>query len=93
MKLFLVTLLLSVNVFAGPTVLCEAQICNRIKRFSLDPFKHLGDRMGENCFTVTMPKEEAVVGKEINSESRWYQGSFNPTKRSVTYVKSVGACH
>lgn len=32
----------------------------------------------------------AVEGNVLSSETRWYQGSFNPTKKSVTKVKSVG---
>lgn len=72
--------------------LCEVKVCNKLERFTLDVWKHIKDSMGEQCFTIVMPKSEAVVGKVLSSESRWYQGSFNPTKKSVTKVKEVYRC-
>lgn len=74
------------------TEMCEVQICNKLERFSLDIFSHIKDSLGETCFNVMMPKGEAVEGKELSSESRWYQGSFNPTKKSVTSIKKVYHC-
>lgn len=77
---------------AEVTKLCEVKICNKIERFSLDVFSHLKDSMAEQCFDVILPQSEAVVGKVLSSESRWYQGKFNPTKKSVTKIKSIGHC-
>ena len=76
-----------------PMEYCEVTICNRIERFSLNPFSHMKDSAGEVCQNSTIPKSEAVVGKELSSESRWWQGSsINPTKKSVTRVKQVNSC-
>lgn len=49
--------------------------------------------MGETCFDVVIPANEAQVGNVLSSDSRWYQGSsFNPTKKSVTRVSQVYEC-
>jgi hypothetical protein len=80
------------SVFAQAPQTCNVQLCNKLSRWSLDPFSHIKDKMGEQCFNVVLPKNEAVVGNVLASESRWYQGSFNPTKKSVTKVKQVYSC-
>lgn len=74
------------------SVLCEVQVCNKLSRFSLNPWSHLKDKIGETCFPVTLRKKDAVVGAVLDSETRFYQGSFNPTKKSVTRVKKVISC-
>ena len=74
-------------------ILCQVKICNKLERFSLNPFSHLKDKFGETCFNATLPKEEAIPGKVLDSTSKWYQGkSWNPTKKSVTKIKEVYAC-
>lgn len=75
------------------TEFCKVKVCNKLQRVTLDPWKWAKDQMGEHCFYTTMPKSDAIVGKVLDSQSRWYQGSFNPTKRSVTKIKEVGNCH
>jgi hypothetical protein len=80
------------SVFAQAPQTCNVQLCNKLSRWSLDPFKHIQDKMGEQCFGAVLPKNEAVVGNVLASDSRWYQGSFNPTKKSVTTVKQVYNC-
>ena len=82
----------TVAIAQQPTKVCNVQVCNKLSRWSLDPFSHIKDKMGEQCFNVVLPQSEAVVGKELASDSRWYQGSFNPTKKSVTTVKKVYNC-
>jgi len=78
-------------VSAEPT--CRVQVCNKIERFSLSIWSHMKDSMGETCFEASLPKSEAVAGKVLDSQSRWYQGrSINPTKKSVTRVKKVISC-
>lgn len=77
---------------ATAPVMCEVRICNRIERLSLNLWSHFKDSLGETCFNVIMPQSEAVVGKELSSESRWYQGKFNPTKRSVTTINEIYQC-
>ena len=73
--------------------LCKVTVCNKLERFSLNPFSHIKDSMGETCTTAIIPATEAEVGKKLSSESRWYQGSsFNPTKKSVTRVAEVHYC-
>lgn len=72
-----------------PAGYCDVEVCNKLERFSLDPWSMLKDNLGEQCLPALLGKEDAVVGKILSSESRWYQGSFNPTKKSVTRVKSV----
>jgi len=80
------------SAFAQIPQTCNVQLCNKLSRWSLDPFKHIQDKMGEQCFGAVLPKSEAVVGNVLASDSRWYQGSFNPTKKSVTKVKQVYSC-
>lgn len=90
LSLCLFVLTVSVQVEAGE--ICKVQVCNKIERFSLNPMSHIRDSIGESCSDVIVPKDEAVVGRQISAESRWYQGSFNPTKESVTRVKKVYQC-
>lgn len=72
---------------------CKVQACNKIERFSLNPFSHLRDSMGETCLDAIIPKSQAVVGNILNEESRWWQGSsINPTKKSVTRVTKIYKC-
>lgn len=83
---------IAVNVEA--VTMCDVRICNKLERFTINPFSLLKDKMGETCWNTTMPKSEARVGKRLSSESRWYQGSsLNPTKRSVTKIKAVHNCY
>ena len=102
MKLIAVTLLMTLAcaVYAVPPApayaaepMCEVQVCNKLERFSLSISRHLKDHFGETCFGTRMPKSEALPGKVLDSTSKWYQGSVNLTKQSVTRIKSVGACH
>lgn len=79
-------------IAAPPAGYCDVVVCNKLERFTLNPWSKFKDRMGETCSPALLGKQDAVVGKVLTSESRWYQGSFNPTKKSVTKVKSVGAC-
>lgn len=73
--------------------LCKVTVCNKIERFSLNPFSHMKDAMGESCTTAILPAEESEVGRILSSDSRWYQGSsINPTKKSVTRVAEVHYC-
>lgn len=73
--------------------LCKVTVCNKIERFSLNPFSHLRDSMGETCSVAILPAEESEVGHVLSSDSRWYQGSsINPTKKSVTRVAEVHYC-
>jgi hypothetical protein len=91
LTMILVAGLLSTSIQAEPV--CRVKVCNKIERFSLDPWSHIKDSMAETCFEVVLPKDQAVVGKVLSDESRWYQGStMNPTKRSVTKVKEVYQC-
>jgi len=77
-----------------PKGYCEVVVCNKIERFSLDPFSHFKDKLGETCFGTIIGQEDAVVDKVLTEESRWYQGqSINPTKKSVTRVKEVKSCN
>lgn len=80
------------EVDTQPTKMCRVEVCNKLERVTLSLSKWMSDKWGESCFEVTMPKEEAVPGRVLSSESRWYQGSFNPTKKSVTRVKQVFEC-
>lgn len=87
---FIPMLVLADTVPAG---YCQVEVCNRIERFSLDPFSHLKDHLAETCMVTLVGKDDAVVGKKLSSESRWYQGStINPTKESVTRVKRIILC-
>lgn len=58
----------------------------------LDPFSYLKDQLGETCMDIIVPKSKAVAGSVLSAESRWWQGSFNPTKQSVTRIKRVYVC-
>lgn len=90
---FIIALLLISSVSKADTVMCDVMICNKIERFSLSIWSHIKDHMGENCFAMQIPKDQAVEGKIIDSNSKRFQGSFNPTKKSVTRVKKVFSCH
>lgn len=73
--------------------LCKVTVCNKIERFSMNPFSHMKDAMGETCSVAILPAEESEVGHVLSSDSRWYQGSsINPTKKSVTRVAEVHYC-
>lgn len=92
-KLFLALMLAPLMASAAPPPgYCDVQVCNKLERFTLDPWKMAKDKFGEVCQPALLAKADAVAGKKLDSSSRWYQGSFNPTKSSVTRVKSVGAC-
>ena len=94
MRSLLLLILLQANSALATVEMCEVKVCNRLERFSLNVFSHLKDRYGETCFDTLLPKADAVEGKVLSTESKWYQGThFNPTKKSVTRVKKVGACH
>lgn len=78
---------------APPAGYCEVTVCNKIERWTLSPWTAIKDRMGKTCQSALLAEADAVEGKELSSNTRWYQGSsFNPTKASVTRVKSVNAC-
>lgn len=73
--------------------MCKVRICNKIERFTLSIGSMISDQLGETCSDIIMPKAEAIPGKVLSSESRWYQGSnINPTKKSVTRVDSIIKC-
>ena len=92
MKTYLLSVLLLISTAALAEPMCEVKVCNKLERFTLSPKSMIKDHMGKSCYETKMPKSEAVVGKKLASNSRWYQGSFNPTKKSVTRIKSVGKC-
>jgi hypothetical protein len=77
---------------APPPGYCEVDVCNKLERFTLSPWKAMKDSMGETCQPALLGKEDAVEGKQLSASSRWYQGSFNITKQSVTRVKRVKSC-
>jgi hypothetical protein len=87
--LLLLILILPSTSFASN---CKVKICNKLERFTLSPTNWIADKWGENCMEVILPKEEAKEGKVLSKESRWYQGSLNPTKKSVTRVAKVISC-
>ncbi len=96
-KIILIALLLAMGsaqaeVNTEPTKMCRVEVCNKLERVTLSISKWISDSMGETCFDITMPKSEAIPGSVLSSESRWYQGSFNPTKKSVTRVNRVLEC-
>ena len=96
MKKYIVILLvlLSTSAIANPKGYCEVEVCNKLERLTFSFSKWVSDQIGEQCFDVVIPKKDAVVGKVLKSESRWYQGSsFNPTKKSVTRVSEVKGCN
>ena len=74
----------------GPV--CSVRVCNKLERVTLSLSSMFKDKLGETCFDAVLPKSEAVEGKTLSSDSRWYQGSFNPTKKSVTRVNKVYEC-
>lgn len=79
---------------ANDIVVCDVKACNKLERFTLDPWSMLQDKMGEVCEDVTVYKKEAVIDNILSSETRWYQGSsINPTKASVTRVKEIYKCY
>ncbi len=82
----------SVAFAAPPAGYCDVVVCNKLERFTLSPWSAIKDKMGETCQPAILAKEDAVKGKELSANSRWYQGSFNPTKKSVNRVKEVNAC-
>jgi len=75
-----------------PAGYCEVLVCNKLERFTLSPWNAVKDKIGEQCFNTVLDKSDAVVGKILDSSTRWYHGSFNPTKKSVTRVKKVLVC-
>ena len=89
---FVTFALVGTALASPPPGYCEVTVCNKLERFTLNPWSKFKDSMGETCSPALLGKQDAVVGKALTSESRWYQGSFNPTKKSVTRVESVGAC-
>lgn len=91
-KFVAVAILMFVGANAHGSGMCEVEICNKLERFSLSPTNWVKDAFGKTCFHGQVPKKMAVEGKELNSESRWYQGSFNPTKKSVTRINKVYRC-
>lgn len=93
MKLLICLLLFSVSAFAAPPAgYCDVKVCNKLERFTLSPWSAIKDSIGEQCMPAILAKEDSVVGKILDSSSRWYQGSFNPTKKSVTRVAEVKQC-
>jgi len=93
-KILLSTALILTVLPTQAKEVCDVQVCNKLERFTLDPFSMLKDSLGEMCMEATIDSKDAIKGKELSSESRWYQGSnFNPTKRSVTRVKEVYECY
>lgn len=72
--------------------MCNVEVCNKLKRFSLSPWSHIKDAMGESCYDIQLPEKISKEGHQLDNSTRWYQGSFNPTKRTVTYVKQVYNC-
>lgn len=92
-KILIVAALMVTPAIALAGEVCQVTVCNKIERFSLDIFSHIKDSMGEQCYNIVIPKEDAVVDSVLAEDSRWYQGSsINPTKKSVTRVKAVIEC-
>lgn len=89
---FVIILFASSTYASPPKGYCDVTVCNKLERFTLSPWSMIKDKMGEQCLPALIGKEDAVVGKILDSNSRWYQGSFNPTKKSVTRVKEVHEC-
>lgn len=93
MKKFICLLLFSMSaVAAPPSGYCDVKICNKLERFTISPWNMIKDEIGEQCMPALLGKEDAIVGKKLDSKSKWYQGSFNPTKASVTRVAAVMQC-
>lgn len=83
------------GVFASPAhaeSMCQVELCNKLERFSLSPTNWVKDWAGKTCFNSVLPRSQAVSGSVVSSSSKWYQGSFNPTKKSVTRVNKVYHC-
>lgn len=91
MTIVLIVLVSSAHADA-PAGYCEVLVCNKLERFTLSPWSAVKDKIGEQCFSTVLEKSDAVVGKVLDSSTRWYHGSFNPTKKSVTRVKKILAC-
>lgn len=93
--LFVVAALFSLTATAGtpPPGYCEVKICNKLSRWSINPVSHIKDKLGETCTFTLISKEDAKEGKILESSTRFYQGSFNPTKKTVTKVKEVKKCN
>lgn len=72
--------------------LCKVLVCNKLERVTFSITNMIKDEMGETCMETYVPKDTAVVGEVLSSDSRWYQGSFNPTKKSVTRIREVYSC-
>lgn len=89
--LLVIACLSSFQLFASDQV-CEVRVCNKIERVSLNIWSHVKDDLGKTCFNVVLPADQAKEGHILSAESRWYQGSFNPTKESVTKVVEVLSC-
>jgi len=86
-------LISSLNLWAQQEEMCNVEVCNKLERITFSLTNIIKDKIGESCFMITMPKSEAVEGKVLSSESRWYQGSsINPTKKSVTRIKRIYSC-
>ena len=80
-------------VAAPPSGYCDVTVCNKLERFTLNPWSMVKDSIGEQCTPALLEKKDAVVGNVLDSGTRWYQGSsINPTKKSVTRVKEVRQC-
>lgn len=94
-RILIATLLLitSTAYATPPAGYCEVKLCNKLERFTISPMKMFKDSMGEQCFPGVIDKSQAVKGSVVSSSSRWYQGSFNPTKNSVTRIKDVLSCN
>jgi len=81
---------LATAAHAGGT--CQVKVCNKLERYSLSPSNWVSDWMGKTCFDTIVPREKAKKGAVLDSKTKWYQGSFNPTKKSVTRVAKVYRC-
>lgn len=96
MKKIIIVLIALIGIYSAEAQaekLCKVKVCNKLERFTISPWSMLKDSMGETCFEGTLSSSDAVVGKVLSSESRWYQGSsLNPTKKSVTRVKEIFNC-
>lgn len=77
---------------APPAGYCDVMVCNKLERFTFSPWRAIKDRIGEQCIPAILTKSDAVVGKVLDSSTRFYQGGFNLTKKSVTRVKKVNQC-
>lgn len=89
-RIVILTLLMisAITAFAEP--MCDVEVCNRTKRWSLNVFALASDKLNENCYHINLQKADAVEKKELSSS---HDISINLTKRSVTYIKHVGQCN